>query len=342
MPPETIKVGGETSEEVLLDLYNRIWSEEKILEEWKKDLLIKLPKKGDLSYCKNWRILLNMASKMFCRAILERIKIALDEKLKEEQAGFRARRSCTDQIATLQIIVEQSIEWQSSLYINFIDFEKAFNSGTQWTEDPTIGYEDGVRQGCLLSPLLFLAALGWVTRTAFDRERGIQWTFTTSSEDLDVADDLALLSHRIQDMREKTRALEIQGAKVDLKINAIKTKLIRIGTKRGNAPTTKTVLRVFGSNLKVVLLYGSETWRLTKSLEQKLEVFINKSLRNILGIWWPRKIRNKELWRQTGQRPLEQEIRQRAWGWISRTLRRPDGYVVKKALEWNPQGKRKS
>ena len=45
---------------------------------------------------------------------------------------------------------------------------------------------------------------------------------------------MALLSHRIQDMRDKTRALEVQGAKVGLKINAIKTKLMRIGTKRGD------------------------------------------------------------------------------------------------------------
>ena len=52
--------------------------------------------------------------------------------------------------------------------------------------------------------------------------------------------------------------------------------------------TTKTKLRVFGSkfNVKAVLLYGSETWRLTKRLEQKLPVFINKSLRNIMQIWW--------------------------------------------------------
>ena len=93
--------------------------------------------------------------------------------------------------------------------------------------------------------------------------------------------------------------------------------------------------------MKAVLLYGSETWRLTKRLEQKLQVFINKSLRNILRIWWPKKVSNKELWRQTGQQPIEQEIRQRAWGWIGNTLRRPDGHVAKRALEWNPQGKRK-
>ena len=369
IPPEAIKAGGDTSEEVLLGLCNRIWSEEKIPEEWRKGLLIKLPKKDDLSYCKNWRgiMLLNMASKVFYRVILERIKIALDEKLREEQAGFRAGRSCMDQIATLRIIIEQSIEWQSSLYINFIDFEKAFNSistDVLWRLLRHYGLPDkivtiirvlyegfsaqvvhngqktqpldmrtGVRQGCLLSRLLFLVALDWVTRTAFDRKRGIQWTFMTSLEDLDFADDLALLSHRIQDMRDKTRALEVQSAKVGLKINATKTKLMRIGTKRGDgvsvagerveevdeftylgsivskggtdediqarigkarqafamlrpiwrstALTTKTKLRVFGSNVKAVLLYGSETWRLTKGLEQKLQVFINKSLRKI-------------------------------------------------------------
>ena len=37
----------------------------------------------------------------------------------------------------------------------------------------------------------------------------------------------------------------------------------------------------------------------------------------------------------TGQRPIEQEIRQRAWGWIGHTLRRPDGHVAKRAPEWN-------
>ncbi|VDO94279.1 unnamed protein product [Schistosoma margrebowiei] len=36
-------------------------------------------------------------------------------------------RSFTDRIATLRIIVQQSVEWNSSLYINFIDCGKAFD-----------------------------------------------------------------------------------------------------------------------------------------------------------------------------------------------------------------------
>ena len=96
-------------------------------------------------------------------------------------------------------------------------------------------------------------------------------------------------------------------------------------------------LRVFESNVKAVLLYGSETWKLTKGVKQKLQVFINKRLRNILRIWWPRRIRYEELLTQTGQQLVEQQIRQRTCGWIGHTLRRPDGHVAKRNLEWNSQ-----
>jgi len=50
IPPEAIKAGGEVLQEVFLDLYNRIWSEKQVPEEWEKGLLIKLPKKGHLSH----------------------------------------------------------------------------------------------------------------------------------------------------------------------------------------------------------------------------------------------------------------------------------------------------
>ena len=98
--------------------------------EWKKGYLIKIPKKGDLSRCEDFRgiTLLSVPGKVLNRIILERMKGEVDKTLREEQAGFRQDRSCTDQIATLRIIVEQSIEWNSSLYIIFVDYERAFDS----------------------------------------------------------------------------------------------------------------------------------------------------------------------------------------------------------------------
>ncbi|VDO89334.1 unnamed protein product [Schistosoma margrebowiei] len=55
-------------------------------------------------------------------------KAAGPDNIPAEALKSEIERSCTDQIATLWIIVEQSVEWNSSLYINFIDYEKAFDS----------------------------------------------------------------------------------------------------------------------------------------------------------------------------------------------------------------------
>ena len=61
------------------------------------------------------------------QGVIKQNKGVVDTKLRDEQAGFRKGRSSTDHIATLRIIVEQSVEWQSSAYICFVDFQKAFD-----------------------------------------------------------------------------------------------------------------------------------------------------------------------------------------------------------------------
>ena len=60
------------SAKVLHSLLNKIWNEEEdIPQDWKVGLLVKLPKKGDLGLCKNWRgiMLLTVASKVLCKII---------------------------------------------------------------------------------------------------------------------------------------------------------------------------------------------------------------------------------------------------------------------------------
>ena len=101
--------------------------------------------------------------------------------------------------------------------------------------------------------------------------------------------------------------------------------------------TKNTKLRLF----KPVLLYGVETWRTTLSTMNRLQTFINVCLRIILKIEWPEKISNQELRQQTKQMPVEQEILQRRWGWVGHTLRKPGCSTTRRALTWNPQGKRK-
>jgi hypothetical protein len=72
-------------------------------------------------------------------------------------------------------------------------------------------------------------------------------------------------------------------------------------------------IRIFNSNVKSVLLYGSETWKINKKLIQKLQVFVNKCLRKIAKIWWPNKISNERLWEITNQETIEKTIKIRKW-----------------------------
>nr|KAG5704962.1 hypothetical protein BaRGS_022804 [Batillaria attramentaria] len=72
----------------------------------------------------------------------------------------------------------------------------------------------------------------------------------------------------------------------------------------------RTKLRIFNSNVKSVLLYGCETWRTTKTMQQKIQTFLNTCLRLIFNIRWPEKIRNEELWERAGQEPATKQILQ--------------------------------
>ena len=78
----------------------------------------------------------------------------------------------------------------------------------------------GVRQGFLLSPFLFLLVIDWIMKTTTTgRNNGIQWTPWMQLDDLDFADNLALLSHNHQQMQDKTTCLETISAGKGLKIS---------------------------------------------------------------------------------------------------------------------------
>ena len=70
----------------------------------------------------------SVPSKVFGRVLIDRIRDGVNSKLREEQAGFRIGRGTVEHIFILRNIIEQVVEGQETLYITFVDFEKAFDS----------------------------------------------------------------------------------------------------------------------------------------------------------------------------------------------------------------------
>ena len=91
-----------------------------------QSLIITFPKKGNLQLCQNYRTisLISHSSKVMLKVILNRLKLQAEEIIAEEQAGFRAGRSTTEQIFNLKILCEKSLKHQQNLYHIFIDFKK--------------------------------------------------------------------------------------------------------------------------------------------------------------------------------------------------------------------------
>jgi len=75
-------------------------------------------------------------------------------------------------------------------------------------------------------------------------------------------------------------------------------------------------IRIFNTNVKSVLLYVCETWKTTNQITRRLQIFVKKCLRRIMNIKWTDKITNKEPWRITHQKSIENQIKRRKWNWI--------------------------
>uniref|UniRef100_K7EZ57 Reverse transcriptase domain-containing protein n=1 Tax=Pelodiscus sinensis TaxID=13735 RepID=K7EZ57_PELSI len=235
---ELFKIDPEIAAGILEPLFRTVCTEACIPEDWTKGVIIKIPKKGAHSDCNNWRgiTLLSIPSKILAKISIGRISTAVNEMLRKEQAGFRKGRRCIEQIFALRNIIEQSAEWQRQLYVNFVDFEKAFDSVDRdrlWQilraygipyymvklirsfyknysccvggSDIWFEVKTGVRQGCVMSPLLFNLVIDWVMRRMTEeRHTGIRWTLFSTLEDLDFADDLALSHSSAYAMQDKT------------------------------------------------------------------------------------------------------------------------------------------
>ena len=76
LPAEFFKAQPGLAADMLHPLINASWISEKFPDEWNEGFIVKIPKKGDLRDCNNWRgiCVLPAIAKVIAKIILERLK----------------------------------------------------------------------------------------------------------------------------------------------------------------------------------------------------------------------------------------------------------------------------
>ena len=112
IPAELVQAGGEDVITALKTICGSIWQTGEWPTPWTQSLVITLPKKGNLQQCQNYRTisLISHPSKVMLKTILNRLKPQAEKIIAEEQVGFRAGRSITEQIFNLRILCEKYLQ----------------------------------------------------------------------------------------------------------------------------------------------------------------------------------------------------------------------------------------
>ena len=208
--PAEVWMTGKFNQE-LLDLCNAVYNQNPI-EKWTKGCLLPFPKKGNLGVTTNYRgiTLTSIAAKIYNLLLLNRIRPAMESKLRKNQNGFRQNRSTSAQILTVRRIIEGVKAKKLQAVLLFVDFSKAFDSihrgkmeeillaygipqetvsaimmlyrNTQSMVRSPDGDTDffdilaGVLQGDTLAPYLFVICLDYVLRTSADAHKELGLT----------------------------------------------------------------------------------------------------------------------------------------------------------------------
>lgn len=88
-------------------------------------------------------------------------------------------------------------------------------------------------------------------------------------------------------------------------------------------------IRLFNASCISILLYGCESWNLTKQLNEKVDVFVRKLYRIMFGIRQSEvHMTNRDLYKLAGQQEISEEIRRRQLKFIGHVLRMPSDEPV--------------
>ena len=296
---EALKPGGEQLRKNILKLFDWIHSREEMPADWASSLVFNLYKDGDATDPSNYRgiSLISCLGKLYLSIWNARLSGHFENRLAEEQGGFRTRRSTTDQVFTLHETLLRRKRAGETTYCFFIDFKKAFDTvwhkglwrrlwdegvrGKCWrllrslyaqleasvlvdgerSRSCPIG--QGVRQGCPLSPVLFSCYINDLVRQLKEVDGGVRLGNEFLSALL-YADDIVLTARSPEKLQGMINVVAEFCSKWRLSLNTQKSKVFVV--KPNGEKGTNTPFKFRGNDLEEVTEYKYLGVHFTNSL----------------------------------------------------------------------------
>ncbi|KAK3563808.1 hypothetical protein QTP86_034658 [Hemibagrus guttatus] len=330
IPVEVWKCLGEAAVEFLANLFNRVLESERMPEEWRRSVLVPIFKnKGDVQSCSNYRgiKLMSHTMKVWERVVEARLRKVVD--ICEQQYGFMPRKSTTDAIFALRILMEMYRDGQKELHCVFVDLEKAYDrvpreelwycmrkSGVaekyvrvvqdMYERSRTVvrcavgqteefNVEVGLHQGSALSPFLFAIVMDQLSEEVRQES---PWTMM-------FADDIVICSESREQVEENLERWRFALERRGMKVSRSKTEYMCVNEREGSG-----TVRLQGEEVKKV----QEFKYLGSTVQSNGEC--GKEVKKRVQAGW-------NGWRKVSGVLCDQKISARIKGKVYRTVVRP-------------------
>ena len=265
---ESLKTLDYVVEAELLKALNACFLSKTVPSGWKEANIVSIFKgKGSDSDPASYRpiSLLNVVYKVYAALLQRRLAAAHDADLRATQYGFRANRSTLQPLFILRRLQDYSLKTGQPMHILLLDWKMAFDKVDHESmciaierlgvhrhyvdiirdlyKDQTfntLGMQGstaqakphtGIRQGCPLSPYLFIMVM---TVLMFDVDRRLRthgiptntWSVGKPVYDLEYADDTLLIAVTKPQAEEFLRAIQVESSLYGLSLNFTKTELL--------------------------------------------------------------------------------------------------------------------